>query len=94
MQTLRSWLAETLNPFLTPVLTLLLGMVLALLLTRPTSKATATYQRDTSRVIIIREIYAVDKEIDSLRNIYSDSISSANTTESLLSILRQHDKRD
>ena len=73
---------------------LLLGMALALLLIRHTSKATATYQRDTSRVIIIREIYAVDKEIDSLRNIYSDSISSANTTESILSILRQHDKRD
>ena len=69
-------------------------MALVLVLTRPTSKATATYQRDTSRVIIIREIYAVDKEIDSLRNIYSDSISSVNTTESILSILRQHDKGD
>ena len=67
-------------------------MALVLVLTRPTSKATATYQRDTSRVIIIREIYAVDKKIDSLRNIYSDSIGSSTTTESLLSILRQYDQ--
>src|SRR5210317_1748220 len=92
MQTLKSKLAETLNPFLIPGLMFVGGMASASLLTRHTSKATATYQRDTSRVIIIREIYAVDKKIDSLRNIYSDSISSSTTTESLLSILRQYDQ--
>jgi hypothetical protein len=80
------------NPSLIPKLTLLLVLVLILLSIRPTSKATATFQRDTSRIIIIREIYAVDKKIDSLRNIYSDSIGSSTTTESLLSILRQYDQ--
>ena len=85
---------ERQNPSLIPVLMLLLGMALTLLLTRPISKATATYQRDTTRVIIIREIYAVDKQIDSIRKVYADSMHSANTTESLLSILRQYDKRD
>jgi hypothetical protein len=32
----------------------------------PTSKVTATYPRDTTRIIIIREIYAVDKKHDSI----------------------------
>ena len=67
-------------------------MALILLSIRPTSKATATYQRDTTRIIIIREIYAVDKQIDSIRKVYADSMASPNTTESLLSILRQYEK--
>ena len=83
---------ERQNPSLIHVLMLLLGMALTLLLTRPTSNPTATYQRDTTRVIIIREIYAVDKQIDSIRKVYADSMASPNTTESLLSILRQYDK--
>ena len=94
MQTLKSRLAERLNPFMTHVLMLLLGMLLTLPSTHHTSSPIATYQPDTSRVIIIREIYAVDKEIDSIYNIYSDSIGSPNTTEALLSILRLHDKGD
>ena len=76
------------------VLMLLQVMVLILLSIRPTSNPTATYQRDTTRLIIIREIYAVDKQIDSIRKVYIDSMASTNTTESLLSILRQYDKRD
>ena len=66
--------------------------VLILLLTRPTSNPTATYQRDTTRIIIIREIYAVDKKHDSIYSTFSDSLSNPNTTESILSILRQYDK--
>ena len=92
MQTLKSKLAELLNPSMIVALTSLAGMLSILLFKPHTSKVTATYQPDTSRVIIIREIYAVDKEIDSIRNVYADSISSVNTTESLLSILRLHDK--
>ena len=83
---------ERQNPSLIHVLMLLLGMALTLLLTRPTSNPTATYQADTNRYVIIREIYAIDKEIDSIRKVYSDSMASPNTTESLLSILRQYDK--
>ena len=83
---------ERQNLFSTQKLTLWLVMALILLSIRPTSKATATYQRDTTRIIIIREIYAVDKQIDSIRKVYADSMASPNTTESLLSILRQYDK--
>ena len=46
-------------------------MVLILLLTPLTSKVTATYQRDTTRLIIIREIHEVTKQVDSIRNIYA-----------------------
>jgi len=74
--------------------TLLLAMVLILLLTRPTSKATATYRYDTTRYVIIREIHEVDKKHDSLVATFVDSISKPTTTHSILSILRQHDQRD
>jgi hypothetical protein len=67
--------------FLIAAQTLLLVTALILLLTRPTSNPTATYQRDTIRYVIIREIYAVDKKHDSLYNSFRDSLSSPNTTQ-------------
>jgi len=65
--------------------------------THPTSNPIATYQRDSSRVLVINKIYAVDKKIDSITQVYSDSLHSANTTEeSTINDLiddNQHQKR-
>jgi hypothetical protein len=74
--------------------TLLLVTLLVLVLTRPTLNPTVTSPPDTSRLIIIREIYEIEKKHDSIYKVFADSITSVNTTESLLSILRQHDKRN
>ena len=80
--------------FLMLAQTLLLGMVLVLVLTRPTSKATVTSPYDTIRYVIIREIYEVDKRHDSLVATFVDTMHKPTTTHSILSILRQYDKRD
>lgn len=71
-------------------LTLLLVMQSTCKSTRPTSNLIATSQPD--RVLIVNKIYAVDKKIDSISEVYSDSLHSANTTAELLSILRQYNQ--
>ena len=56
----------------------LLVMVLILLLTRPTSKVLLRHTNVIQQIIIIREIYAVDKKHDSIYSTFRDSLSSLN----------------